>query len=221
MVYIEPHMGGAHVASGSDRTENAFPESLQKEVIAHLSKARALLATAHRFAVKMPLEPVDQEKARSALAEAIGLCVNVTHTSKANNLYKLLDSGLNPSELRQSVERALIKPAKARSSDRRQRTNSPPSNDPQATALLLQLDACRRINLEGLRWLTQGGENSQEAWRGKQLMKIAEQLCVITALESKLLGKYPLGRPGDEPAMVRRTIAHWAGEATRRELAEE
>jgi hypothetical protein len=198
------------------------PDGLYKEAVGQLSKARALLASAHRCAVKMPLDVADQEKSRSALSEAIGLCVTVTHTAKANNLYRLLDSGLNPSELRHSVERALTKPTRTKSSEQRPRSNSTPAaNDPQAMGLLLQLDACRRINLEGLRWLGQGTENSQEAWRGKQLLKIAEQLCVTTALESKLLGKYPLGRTTDEPAMVRKAIAQWAGDATRRELADE
>jgi hypothetical protein len=196
---------------------------LLKDASGHLNRARALLASAHRLAVKMPLEAPDQEKCRTALAEAIGLCVTVTHTAKAHNLYKLMDSGLNPSELRHSVERALSKPsgAKASSNNRRSAPPAPKSTDAVATGLLLQLDACRRINVEGLRWLVQGSDNSEEGWRGRQLLKIAEQLCVVTALESKLHGRYPLGNANDEPAGVRRAISEWAAEATRKELVEE
>lgn len=202
--------------------ENAELDRLMREVSGQLSKARALLATAHRSAVKMPLEAGDQEKSRAAMSEAIGLCVNVTHTAKANNLYKLTDSGLNPSELRHCVERAMTKPAGSKSSSEGRRPpNISPAKDAVSTGLLVQLDACRRINLEGLRWLTQAAENSEENWRGKQLLKIAEQLCVVTALESKLHGRYPLGDPTDEPAAVRKAIGIWATEATRRELAEE
>ena len=201
--------------------ENAELDRLTKEVSGYLNKARALLAMAHRFAAKMPLAPEDQDKSRSSLAEAIGQCVTATPAAKANNLYKLLDSGLNPSELRHSVERALTKPPHTRNSSDGRRAAVTPSQDPVATGLLVQLDACRRINLEGLRWLTQAAENSEENWRGKQLLKIAEQLCVVTALESKLFGKYPLMDSREEPAAVRKAIGIWATEATRRELAEE
>jgi hypothetical protein len=202
--------------------ENAELDRLMKEVSGYLSKARALLAMAHKFAVKMPLAAEDQEKSRSSLAEAIGQCVTATHAAKAHNLYKLLDSGLNPSELRHSVERALAKPPNTRNSnDGRRAAAFTPSQDPVTTGLLMQLDASRRINLEGLRWLTQAAENSEENWRGKQLLKIAEQLCVVTALESKLFGKYPLMDSREEPAAVRKAIGIWATETTRRELAEE
>jgi hypothetical protein len=202
--------------------ENAELDRLMKEVSGYLSKARALLAMAHKFAVKMPLATEDQDKSKLSLAEAIGQCVTATHAAKANNLYKLADSGLNPSELRHSVERALTRPPTARNSpDGRRAPAFSPSGDPVATGLLVQLDACRRINLEGLRWLTQAAENSEESWRGKQLLKIAEQLCVVTALESKLFGKYPLLGSREEPAAVRKAIGIWATEVTRRELVEE
>jgi hypothetical protein len=212
------------VTTGTVGTENADLDRLLKDASGQLNKARALLASAHRLAVKMPLESADQEKSRTALAEAIGLCVTVTHTAKAKNLYKLIDSGLNPSELRHSVERALSKPSSAKPSSNNRRAPaaaSSKSKDAVSTGLLLQLDACRRINLEGLRWLVQASDNSEENWRGRQLLKIAEQLCVVTALESKLHGRYPLGNPTDEPASVRRAIAEWATEATRKELVEE
>ena len=209
------------MAIGTDRMENAELDRLVNEVSGYLSKARALLAMAHRFAAKMPLATEDQEKSKLSLAEAIGQCVTATHAAKANNLYRLHDSGLNPSELRHSVERALTKPPAKSASDGRRIPAVTPSKDPVATGLLVQLDACRRINLEGLRWLTQAAENSEESWRGKQLLKIAEQLCVVTALESKLLGKYPLMDSREEPAAVRKAIGIWATEATRRELAEE
>jgi hypothetical protein len=210
------------VTTGIAGTENADLDRLLKEASGQLGKARALLASAHRLAVKMPIEQADQEKSRAALAEAIGLCVAVTHSAKANNLYKMLDSGLNPSELRHTVERALTKPSAARSSSNNRRSPAPaPRKDAVTTGLLLQLDACRRINLEGLRWLVQASDNSEENWRGRQLLKIAEQLCVVTALESKLHGRYPIGNPTDEPASVRRAISDWAAEATRKELAEE
>lgn len=210
------------MATGTDRMENAELDRLTKEVSGYLNKARALLAMAHRFAAKMPLAAEDQDKSRSSLAEAIGQCVTATHAAKANNLYKLTDSGLNPSELRHSVERALTRPPNTKNfSEGRRAPAFTPSKDPVATGLLVQLDACRRINLEGLRWLTQASDNSEESWRGKQLLKIAEQLCVVTALESKLYGKYPLLDSREEPAAVRKAIGIWATEATRRELAEE
>lgn len=209
------------MTTGIAGTENADLDRLLKEASGQLGKARALLASAHRIAVKMPLEQADQEKSRSALAEAIGLCVSVTHTAKANNLYRLLDSGLNPSELRHSVERAMSKPPGGKQPANRRGASPTVGKDAVSTGLLLQLDACRRINLEGLRWLVQATDNSEESWRGRQLLKIAEQLCVVTALESKLHGRYPLGEPTDEPANIRRTIADWAAQATRKELAEE
>jgi hypothetical protein len=210
------------VTTGIAGTENADLDRLLREASGQLSKARALLASAHRVAVKMPLEQADQDKSRTALAEAIGLCVAVTHSAKANNLYKMLDSGLNPSELRHTVERAMTKPSGAKSPSNNRRGSAPsPRKDAVATGLLLQLDACRRINLEGLRWLVQASDNSEESWRGRQLLKIAEQLCVVTALESKLHGRYPLGDPTDEPANIRRVISDWAADATRKELAEE
>jgi hypothetical protein len=209
------------VTTGIAGTENADLDRLLKEASGHLNKARALLASAHRLTVKMPLDQADQEKSRSALAEAIGLCVAVTHTAKANNLYKMLDSGLNPSELRHTVERAMSKPSGAKSTNNRRGPAPTARSDAVSSGLLLQLDACRRINLEGLRWLVQASDNSEENWRGRQLLKIAEQLCVVTALESKLHGRYPLGDATDEPAHVRRAISDWAAEATRKELAEE
>jgi hypothetical protein len=214
-------VGGTHVTTGAARTENADLDRLLKEASGQLSRARALLASAHRLAVKMPLEATDQEKSKASLAEAIGLCVTVTHSAKANNLYKLLDSGLNPSELRHSVERALSKPTGSHSSNNRRSKAAASAKDAVSAGLLVQLDACRRINLEGLRWLTQASDNSEESWRGKQLLKLAEQLCVVTALESKLHGRYPLGSPTDEPASIRKAISDWASDATRKELAEE
>src|SRR5712692_2237582 len=94
--------------------ENAEVDRLVKEVSGHLARARALLAMAHRHAAKMPLAADDQEKSRNLLSESIGLCVTATHAAKANNLYKMFDSGLNPSELRHGVERALTKPANSK-----------------------------------------------------------------------------------------------------------
>lgn len=208
--------------TGTDRKENADLDRLVKEASGHLGKARALLAMAHRLAVKIPLEASDQEKSRGALAEAIGLCVTVTHSAKANNLYRMPDSGLNPSELRHSVERVLTNPAGSKSStNNRRAANYSPPKDAIAMGLFVQLDACRRINVEAIRWLGQASDNSQESWRGKQLLKIAEQLCVVTALESKLHGRYPLGDSGDEPAAVRKIVSTWATDTTRKELAEE
>ena len=43
--------GGAHVATGTDRMENAELDRLVKEVSGYLNKARALLAMAHRFEI--------------------------------------------------------------------------------------------------------------------------------------------------------------------------
>jgi hypothetical protein len=74
------------------------------------------------------------------------------------------------------------------------------------------------MNLEGLRCLALATEQPATAWRGAQLLKVAEQLCVVTALESKLLGRYVLGETQEEPVNVRRAVARWAIEATRREL---
>ncbi len=210
------------MATESDQMENADKDQTHKEVTGQLGRARALLAMAHRYAAKMPLEPDDQEKSRVALAEAIGLCVTATRAAKASNLYKMLDSGLNPSELRHCVERALSKPTSSVPSHKEQRSRPVhPPTDGLRVALFAQLDACRRLNLEGLRWLDGSEANSLDNWRGKQLLKIAEQLCVVTALESKLLGQYSLGDTRDEPAGIRKTIAIWATEATRKELAEE
>jgi len=205
--------------TGTDRMDDAKVDGLVKEITGQLGRARALLALAHRIAIKMPLAPDDQTKSNTSLAEAIGFCVNATRSAKANNLYKLLDSGLNPSELRHSVERAMKKLPPGKSSSGR--TPSPDARDPIGASLFAQLDACRKLNLEGLRWLTQPAPSDEDTWRGKQLMKIAEQLCVVTALESKLFGSYVLGDPRDEPARVRKAIAIWATEATRKELVDE
>jgi hypothetical protein len=77
------------------------------------------------------------------------------------------------------------------------------------------------MNLQGLRWLLQASDDRDDQWRGKQFLKIAEQLCVVTALESKLMGQYPLGDSQADPVAMRRAVAQWAVEATRRELADE
>jgi hypothetical protein len=200
--------------------EDAQVDRLYKEVSSQLGRARALLALAHRTAIKMPLAPEDQTNSNTSLAEAIGFCVSATRSAKANNLYKLTDSGLNPSELRHSVERAMTKPVSSRPAMPPRRPLATP-NDPVRLSLFAQLDACRRLNLEGLRWLNQPGASAEDTWRGKQLMKIAEQLCVVTALESKLFGAYVLGDSRDEPPAVRKAINFWATETTRKELAEE
>ena len=199
--------------------EDAQVDRLYKEVSGQLGRARALLALAHRTAIKMPIEPDDQTKSNTSLAEAIGLCVSATRAAKANNLYKLTDSGLNPSELRHSVEQAMRKPVSSRPGPPRRTLATP--NDPIRISLFAQLDACRRLNLEGLRWLTAPAASDEDTWRGKQLMKIAEQLCVVTALESKLFGAYVVGGPHDEPPAVRKAINAWATETTRKELVEE
>jgi len=206
--------------------EDAKVDGLVKEITGQLGKARALLALAHRTAIKMPLTPDDQTKSNTSLAEAIGFCVNATRSAKANQLYKLTDSGLNPSELRHSVEHAMKKPVPSKPSPGKPiagggRPAPPDLKDPVRASLFAQLDACRRLNVEGLRWLSQSVPSHEDTWRGKQLMKIAEQLCVVTALESKLFGSYVLGNASDEPPRVRKAIAIWATEATRKELSDE
>ena len=207
---------------GAERTEHADITRYQQEIVGHLAKARALLALAQRHASRMPLAPEDQEKSRAGLAEAIGLCVTATRLAKSQNIYRIPDSGLNASEIRNSVERAVSKTARVKNPPDRPRGRAAPlTSDPQSGPLLTQLDACRRMNMDGLRWLGRSDELPEGNWRGNQLLKIAEQLCVITAMESKLLGVYVMGESSLEPAVIRKAVNLWATETTRRELAEE
>ena len=162
---------------GTSKTEKAETDKLYEEVSSFLARARTVLALAHRHAAKMPLAEEDQTKSRTALAEAIGLCVNATHSAKANNLYRLMDSGLNPSELRHSVQRALTEATITRSASNSRRSGpSIPAPERASAILFAQLNACRVINVEGLRWLSQPDPSTESQWRGTQLLKIAEQL---------------------------------------------
>jgi hypothetical protein len=209
-------------AQGTENAANADTDRIGREAAGQLARARTLLALAQRHAAALPLEPQDQEKSRAALAEAIGLCVTATRTAKAHNLYKLADSGLNPSELRQAVQRALSPRPDAEPHDPKRGARNPaPTPDRRSAPLLAQLDAARRMNVEGIRWLTHSEDSHDAEWRGNQLLKIAEQLCVTTALECKLLGLYVLGDPRDEPAAIRKAVRAWATEVTRKEVAEE
>lgn len=210
------------MSPSAPRAENAEVDRLYREANGQLARARGLLALAHRHASKLPPTSEDQEKSRTALAEAIGLCVTATHYAKAHNLYKITDSGLNPSQIRRSVQLGLSKSGNSGGPATRQRPQPPaPSPDRLSLPLFAQLDACRRMNLEGLCCLAESENQPQGTWRGTQLLKIAEQLCVITALECKLLGLYVLGDPAKEPAAVRQTIGDWATAATRKDLEEE
>lgn len=203
---------------GTQRTEGVGAESSYREVSGQLAQARMQLAMAQRHATKLPLATEDQEKSRKALAEAIALCAVATRSAKANGLYKLLDSGLNPSELRQAVAKGMSPPTDSRG-HRSGRGLLAAAPDPRCASLFAQLDACRRMNLEGLRWLAQPRPQPDEQWRGSQLLKIAEQLCVVTALESKLLGMHVIGDSTTDPVAVRRAVAAWAIETTRKEIA--
>ncbi|GEM_PF-6562628 len=207
------------MSSGTQGTEQTTDaKQLVAEITGKLNKARTLLAMAHRLASKMPPTPDDQTKCKASLAEAIGLCVAATRAAKDNSLYKLPDSGLNPSEIRHAVERGL---RPSRDSGGRPGPRGRSDDGKVHPTLLAQLNACRAMNAEGLRWLAQPQPAADAAWRGNQLLKIAEQLCVITALESKLLGVYVMGDSRMEPARARRAINDWATETTRREVAEE
>ena len=209
------------MATATDRTENAEKERLRQEVTGQLARARGFLHLAHRYAAKLPPTSDDREKSRMALAEATTLCVAASRSSKTNNLFQLVDSGLNPSEIRRSVQNGLDPAENPKTPAKPGRARTPDNEDQVSASLLAQLDACRRMSLEGLRCLNRPDADPDDAWRGQQFVKIAEQLCVITALESKLLGRYVMGDPAEEPAAVRHAVCEWAAEATRRELAGE
>ena len=207
---------------GAQQKTEANTDRLRQEASAQLARARGFIALAQRYACKLPPTADDREKSQMALAEATNLCVAASRSAKANNLFQLIDSGLNPSEIRKSVQQGLSPRSESKgppAPGRVRLTND--SRDQLSASLFAQLDACRRMNVEGMRWQAQSNEQPEAQWRGQQLLKISEQLCVITALESKLLGRYVLGEPGDDPAAVRQAVCHWAEEATRRELAGE
>ncbi len=194
------------MSSGTQGAEQMDAKQLVAEITGKLNKARTLLAMAHRLASKMPLAPDDQAKSKTSLAEAIGLCVEATRTAKQHDLYRLLDSALNPSEIRHAVERGLRPSRDSRGRPGPRGRTGDSGGKVQNPTLLAQLNACRAMNAEGIRWLSQPEPAAEDAWRGNQLLKIAEQLCVITALESKLLGVYVMGDSRMEPARARQRL---------------
>ncbi len=207
----------------NDGNQESDVRRVQQEIAGQIARARAALALAHRHASKLPLTAEEQEKSQRALADAIGLCVMATHAAKKHSLYKIADSGLNPSELRRSAQRGLSRNADGRGRGGTSRRARPAAaqSDRSAAPLLVQLDASRRMNVEGMRCLTQLGTSREGAWRGGQLLRIAEQLCVITAMESKLMGVYVLSDARTDPAAARAAVCQWATEATRKEIEAE
>ena len=213
---------GVHVSLGAQQKTEANTDRLRQEASAQLARARGFVALAQRYACKLPPSAEDREKSQMALAEATKLCVAASQSAKANTLFQLVDSGLNPSEFRRSIQYGLSPQAESKGQSAPGRARlSTDNRDQISVSLFAQLDACRRMNLEGIRCQAQSDDDTETRWRGQQLLKIAEQLCVITALESKLFGRYVLGDPTDDPAAVRQAVNDWATEATRRELAGE
>ena len=143
------------MSSGTQGAEKVDAKQQIAEINGKLNKARALLAMAQSLAAKMPLAADDQTKSKASLAEAIGLCVEATRAAKQNGLYKLPDSGLNPSEIRHAVERGLGPPRDSRGRSGSRGRPGDSAGKVQNPTLLAQLNACRIMNAEGLRWLSQ------------------------------------------------------------------